>query len=146
MLMELVFFFICLFIHIGRGLYYGSYFFIHTWIIGKFNSQHWNMNYNHYYAGHFETLQYNTLKIHSALLALHGALAVIAFSYSLLLLLLLLYSTIFSKYSPQTSDSYQEKENLAKKNCWHNSKIFPKTNLLNKFSQVFLQANRWKQE
>ena len=28
------FFFICLFIHIGRGLYYGSYFFIHTWIIG----------------------------------------------------------------------------------------------------------------
>ena len=28
------FFFICLFIHIGRGLYYGSYFFVHTWIIG----------------------------------------------------------------------------------------------------------------
>ena len=28
------FFFICLFIHIGRGLYYGSYFFIHTWIVG----------------------------------------------------------------------------------------------------------------
>jgi len=28
------FFFICLFIHIGRGLYYGSYFFTHTWIIG----------------------------------------------------------------------------------------------------------------
>ena len=34
MQMELVFFFICLFIHIGRGLYYGSYFFLHTWIIG----------------------------------------------------------------------------------------------------------------
>ena len=28
------FFFICLFLHVGRGLYYGSYFFIHTWIIG----------------------------------------------------------------------------------------------------------------
>jgi len=28
------FFFICLFIHIGRGLYYGSYFFLHTWMIG----------------------------------------------------------------------------------------------------------------
>ena len=28
------FFFICLFIHIGRGLYYGSYIFIHTWLVG----------------------------------------------------------------------------------------------------------------
>jgi len=28
------FFFICLFIHIGRGLYYGSYRFIHTWLVG----------------------------------------------------------------------------------------------------------------
>lgn len=28
------FFFICLFIHIGRGLYYGSYFFFYTWIVG----------------------------------------------------------------------------------------------------------------
>nr|YP_010835866.1 cytochrome b [Pila virens]WGC89385.1 cytochrome b [Pila virens] len=28
------FFFICLYMHIGRGLYYGSYFFIHTWNIG----------------------------------------------------------------------------------------------------------------
>ena len=28
------FFFICLFIHIGRGLYYGSYGLTHTWIIG----------------------------------------------------------------------------------------------------------------
>nr|YP_010884213.1 cytochrome b [Pila globosa]WIW42431.1 cytochrome b [Pila globosa] len=27
-------FFICLYMHIGRGLYYGSYFFIHTWNIG----------------------------------------------------------------------------------------------------------------
>ena len=28
------FFFICLFIHIGRGLYYGSYFFFYTWMVG----------------------------------------------------------------------------------------------------------------
>jgi len=28
------FFFICIYIHVGRGLYYGSYFFIHTWIVG----------------------------------------------------------------------------------------------------------------
>lgn len=28
------FFFICLYIHIGRGIYYGSYYLIHTWIIG----------------------------------------------------------------------------------------------------------------
>jgi ubiquinol-cytochrome c reductase cytochrome b subunit len=28
------FFFICLFLHVGRGLYYGSYFFIHTWVVG----------------------------------------------------------------------------------------------------------------
>lgn len=28
------FFFICLFLHIGRGLYYGSYFFTPTWIVG----------------------------------------------------------------------------------------------------------------
>jgi len=28
------FFFICLFLHVGRGLYYGSYFFMYTWIIG----------------------------------------------------------------------------------------------------------------
>ena len=28
------FFFICLFIHIGRGLYYGSYLFTHTWLVG----------------------------------------------------------------------------------------------------------------
>nr|AXS65869.1 cytochrome b [Tenebrionoidea sp. 10 KM-2017] len=28
------FFFICLYIHIGRGLYYGSYTFKHTWMIG----------------------------------------------------------------------------------------------------------------
>jgi len=28
------FFFICLFLHIGRGLYYGSYFFTHTWRVG----------------------------------------------------------------------------------------------------------------
>ena len=27
-------FFICLFLHIGRGLYYGSYFFTHTWLVG----------------------------------------------------------------------------------------------------------------
>lgn len=28
------FFFICLFIHIGRGLYYGSYRLMHTWLVG----------------------------------------------------------------------------------------------------------------
>jgi len=28
------FFFVCLFIHIGRGLYYGSYLFTQTWLIG----------------------------------------------------------------------------------------------------------------
>lgn len=28
------FFFICLYIHIGRGIYYGSYNFFHTWTIG----------------------------------------------------------------------------------------------------------------
>lgn len=28
------FFFICLYLHVGRGLYYGSYLFIHTWIVG----------------------------------------------------------------------------------------------------------------
>nr|AYW52373.1 cytochrome b [Nitidulidae sp. 1 ACP-2013] len=28
------FFFICLYIHIGRGIYYGSYLLIHTWMIG----------------------------------------------------------------------------------------------------------------
>merc|ERR1712212_1312183 len=28
------FFFICLYIHIGRGLYYGSYYFMHVWSIG----------------------------------------------------------------------------------------------------------------
>lgn len=28
------FFFICIYIHIGRGLYYSSYFLTHTWIIG----------------------------------------------------------------------------------------------------------------
>merc|ERR1712226_1406099 len=28
------FFFVCLYFHIGRGLYYGSYRFIHTWIVG----------------------------------------------------------------------------------------------------------------
>nr|QYK19496.1 cytochrome b [Tritoma metasobrina] len=28
------FFFICIYIHIGRGIYYSSYYFIHTWIIG----------------------------------------------------------------------------------------------------------------
>lgn len=28
------FFFICVYLHIGRGIYYGSYTFIHTWIIG----------------------------------------------------------------------------------------------------------------
>jgi len=28
------FFFVCLYLHIGRGLYYGSYVFIHTWMVG----------------------------------------------------------------------------------------------------------------
>jgi ubiquinol-cytochrome c reductase cytochrome b subunit len=28
------FFFICLYIHIGRGIYYGSYNLIHTWLVG----------------------------------------------------------------------------------------------------------------
>ena len=28
------FFFICLFLHVGRGLYYGSYFFVSTWTVG----------------------------------------------------------------------------------------------------------------
>lgn len=28
------FFFICLFLHVGRGLYYGSYFFIYVWFVG----------------------------------------------------------------------------------------------------------------
>nr|YP_010688300.1 cytochrome b [Layahima zonata]WBR65689.1 cytochrome b [Layahima zonata] len=28
------FFFICIYLHIGRGLYYGSYMFMHTWSIG----------------------------------------------------------------------------------------------------------------
>lgn len=28
------FFFICLYLHTGRGMYYGSYIFIHTWIVG----------------------------------------------------------------------------------------------------------------
>nr|AXS65479.1 cytochrome b [Nitidulidae sp. KM-2017] len=28
------FFFICLYIHIGRGIYYGSYMLIHTWLVG----------------------------------------------------------------------------------------------------------------
>lgn len=28
------FFFICIFLHIGRGLYYGSYTYSHTWLIG----------------------------------------------------------------------------------------------------------------
>merc|ERR1719234_2003087 len=28
------FFFVCLYLHIGRGLYYGSYVFIHTWLVG----------------------------------------------------------------------------------------------------------------
>ena len=28
------FFFICLYLHIGRGLYYGSYLFSHTWLVG----------------------------------------------------------------------------------------------------------------
>nr|AFQ62277.1 cytochrome b [Haliplus flavicollis] len=28
------FFFICIYLHIGRGMYYGSYKFLHTWMIG----------------------------------------------------------------------------------------------------------------
>uniref|UniRef100_A0A1Q1MPJ3 Cytochrome b n=2 Tax=Diestrammena asynamora TaxID=470930 RepID=A0A1Q1MPJ3_9ORTH len=28
------FFFICIYLHVGRGLYYGSYNFMHTWMIG----------------------------------------------------------------------------------------------------------------
>nr|YP_009112555.1 cytochrome b [Nephrops norvegicus]CEK40205.1 cytochrome b [Nephrops norvegicus] len=28
------FFFICLYLHVGRGMYYGSYLFFHTWMIG----------------------------------------------------------------------------------------------------------------
>ena len=28
------FFFICLYLHVGRGLYYGSYYFSHTWLVG----------------------------------------------------------------------------------------------------------------
>lgn len=28
------FFFICLYLHVGRGLYYGSYYFTHTWMVG----------------------------------------------------------------------------------------------------------------
>nr|QQP21713.1 cytochrome b [Lysmata vittata] len=28
------FFFICLYLHIGRGIYYGSFMFIHTWFVG----------------------------------------------------------------------------------------------------------------
>nr|YP_009114942.1 cytochrome b [Acroneuria hainana]AIX03647.1 cytochrome b [Acroneuria hainana] len=28
------FFFICLYLHTGRGMYYGSYLFLHTWMIG----------------------------------------------------------------------------------------------------------------
>lgn len=28
------FFFICIYLHVGRGLYYGSYNFFHTWIVG----------------------------------------------------------------------------------------------------------------
>nr|QYK19522.1 cytochrome b [Neotriplax arisana] len=28
------FFFICIYIHIGRGIYYSSYYFTHTWIVG----------------------------------------------------------------------------------------------------------------
>nr|QTC08173.1 cytochrome b [Parachauliodes japonicus] len=28
------FFFICIYLHIGRGIYYGSYKFLHTWMIG----------------------------------------------------------------------------------------------------------------
>jgi ubiquinol-cytochrome c reductase cytochrome b subunit len=28
------FFFICIYIHVGRGLYYGSYHLAHTWVVG----------------------------------------------------------------------------------------------------------------
>nr|YP_009383610.1 cytochrome b [Zelandoperla fenestrata]ARS43782.1 cytochrome b [Zelandoperla fenestrata] len=28
------FFFICIYLHIGRGMYYGSYLFMHTWMVG----------------------------------------------------------------------------------------------------------------
>jgi ubiquinol-cytochrome c reductase cytochrome b subunit len=28
------FFFICLYLHVGRGIYYGSFYFTHTWIVG----------------------------------------------------------------------------------------------------------------
>jgi len=28
------FFFICLYLHVGRGLYYGSYYFMQTWAVG----------------------------------------------------------------------------------------------------------------
>nr|YP_010621185.1 cytochrome b [Sargus mactans]WBF90464.1 cytochrome b [Sargus mactans] len=28
------FFFICIYLHIGRGIYYGSYLFMHTWMVG----------------------------------------------------------------------------------------------------------------
>ena len=34
MLMVPDFFFICLYLHVGRGLYFGSYIFIHTWRVG----------------------------------------------------------------------------------------------------------------
>ena len=34
MLMEQDFFFICLYIHIGRGLYYRSYYYLHVWRVG----------------------------------------------------------------------------------------------------------------
>nr|YP_010310801.1 cytochrome b [Periclimenes brevicarpalis]UMY76336.1 cytochrome b [Periclimenes brevicarpalis] len=28
------FFFICLYMHVGRGIYYGSYLYVHTWMVG----------------------------------------------------------------------------------------------------------------
>nr|AMP43766.1 cytochrome b [Ptecticus aurifer]QGT33436.1 cytochrome b [Ptecticus aurifer] len=28
------FFFICIYLHVGRGMYYGSYLFMHTWMVG----------------------------------------------------------------------------------------------------------------
>jgi len=34
MLMEPPFFFICLYLHVGRGIYYSSYFFHYTWSVG----------------------------------------------------------------------------------------------------------------
>jgi len=34
MLMEPRFFFIALYLHVGRGIYYSSYFFLHTWSVG----------------------------------------------------------------------------------------------------------------